>query len=184
MSDSIEIMNLCVTPNGTQPTSYSWYAERRQEESGKWSYRPKGDDFDRATFAFRMGYTPVVGDVLVCVYSCDNPELLTVPRSPSLPRIAGTDTTEGAVISQRMGWVAGRISTPGNNELWIVTDCGWVTLEGCAAYSPEDWEHVRILCDKGELRYPWFDGTLYANGGGGYSLLAFYAHRCGLAVVA
>ena len=168
MSDSIEIVNLCVTPNGTQPTLYSWNAEMRQEESGKWSYMVSSGD--RATFTFRMGYAPVAGDVLVCVYSCDNPALLTAPRGPSLPRIKGTDTTEGAVISDRMGWVAGRISDLGNNELWIENECGWVTLEGCAAYSPEDWEHVRALCDKGKLTYPWFSGDTYPRNNVGVAI--------------
>ena len=167
MSDYVEMLNLCATPNGTQRSSYGWNVDSRQEESGKWSYMARENNNGKGTFTFKMGVTKLnVGDVLVCIYSCDNPALLTAPRGPSLPRIKDTDTTEGAVISQRMGWVAGRISAPGNNELWIERDCGWVTLEGVAAFSPEDWEHVYDLYQRGELTRPWFDGDTYPRNSG------------------
>lgn len=188
MSDYVEMLNLCATPNGTRRSSYVWNADSRQEESGKWSYMARENNNGQGTFAFKMGVTKLnVGDVLVCIYSCDNPALLTVPRNSTDQRISGTDTTEGAVISQRMGWVAGRVATTsGVNEIWITRECGWVTLEGCAVFAAEDWEHVRSLYDHGRLSYPWFDGDTYPRSGvgGGLSLLALYPHHLELEVVA
>lgn len=153
-----EIRNLCTTPYGSQQTNYTWNVDRSQDaETGKWAYMARGSNNARGTFAFRMGANVVPGVMLVCVYSCDNPSLLTVPRNSTDQRISGTDTTEGAVISQRMGWVAGRVvSTDGVNEIWITHECGWVTLEGCAVFAAEDWEHVKQLYEDGLLRMPWF----------------------------
>ena len=154
-----EIRNLCTTPYGSKRTIYSWNVDQSQDaETGKWAYMARESNGARGTFAFRMGATSVApGVMLVCVYSCDNPALLTVPRNSTDQRISGTDTTEGAVISQRMGWVAGRVvSTSGNNEIWITHECGWTTLEGCAVFAAEDWEHVKQLYADGLLRMPWF----------------------------
>ena len=169
MSDYIEMLNLCATPNGTQVSSYSWNVDTRQEESGKWSYMARENNNGQGTFTFKMGVTKLnVGDVLVCIYSCDNPALLTVPISASRPRIAATNHLGGAVITDRIGWVAGSVTAiTGGNELWIERDCGWGTLEGAAAFSPEGWEHVRSLYDHGKLSYPWFDGDTYPRNGGG-----------------
>lgn len=153
------IRNLCATPYGSQESTYSWNVERSQDvETGKWSYQCKPDGHFEATVKFDMGYAPSkVGDVLVCIYSCDVPDRLCLPRNATAQRISGTDTTEGAAITPRMGWVAGRISeAEGNHELWIFRECGWVTLEGCAVFSQEDLPLVQDIVSAGVLEIPWF----------------------------
>ncbi|ATU21050.1 hypothetical protein BcFMB_09100 [Bifidobacterium choerinum] len=97
------------------------------------------------------------GDVLVCVYSCDAPDKLCLPRNATTQRISSTDTTEGAALTDRIGWVAGRISVAaGAHELWIFRECGWVTLEGCAVFGEQDWATVKQLLENGVLTMPWF----------------------------
>ncbi|MEF2736276.1 MAG: hypothetical protein U0N15_03505 [Bifidobacterium choerinum] len=158
MSGVEEITNLCATPYGTRKTIYSWNMDARQEPSGKWSYMTRTGSQPNGTFAFQMGYnTKTVGDVLVCVFSCDRPDLMIVPRGTSQPRISGTETTEGAAVSERMGWVAGRLAaTSGAHELWVPQEAGWLTLEGCAVFSVDDWPQVRKLLDAGDLPMAWF----------------------------
>ncbi|RSX44712.1 hypothetical protein D2E22_1998 [Bifidobacterium castoris] len=156
---SREITNLCATPYGSRQTTYTWNVEKRQDaRTGKWAYRCTPDSNFDGTFQFDMGYAPCkVGDVLVCIYSCDVPDRLCLPRNPTTQRIVNTDTTEGAALTERMGWVAGRISAAsGAHELWILHECGWVTLEGCAVFSQEDWTVIRQLLADGVLTMPWF----------------------------
>lgn len=156
---SVEIRNLCATPYGEKLATYTWNVEKTQDtDMGKWSYRtPPGGHFE-GTFKFDMGYSPSkVGDVLVCVYSCDAPDKLCLPRNATTQRISSTDTTEGAALADRMGWVAGRISVAaGAHELWIFRECGWVTLEGCAVFGEQDWATVKQLLENGVLTMPWF----------------------------
>lgn len=154
-----EITNKCMTPYGSKASTYVWNVTRTALENGKYSYVvPDSASNYQGTFAFKMGVDALaVGDMLICVFSCEKPELLTVPRGPSNPRISCTDTTEGAVVSDTMGWVAGHVTaTTGSHELWIVRECGPVTLEGCAAFSPDDWPRVRELLDDQKLRMAWF----------------------------
>lgn len=168
MSGVEEIRNLCATPYGTVATSYRWNTIATKLESGKYSYAVQNLQTNvQGTFAFKMGSPELdVGDVLVCVFSCTRPELLIVPRSESRPRIAGTNTTEGAVITDTMGWVAGRLAvTDGKHELWIHNDCGPVTMEGAAAFRASDWPGVRELLDSGDLTMPWFAPPLDAATG-------------------
>lgn len=156
------ITNLCRTPNGTSPSSYQYGTEKRQESSGKWSYRvPDTYSKDVGTFAFKMGVSRLqLGFWLVCVYSCEDPSLLTSNRNGGHERISGTviDTTSGGVISDTMGWVAAQVSGGGENELWIPKTADWVTLEGCSAFTPEDWEQMLDLCHSGVLTHPWIEG--------------------------
>lgn len=154
-----EITNLCTTPYGSQKTTYTWNVEQRQDAgTGKWAYRCPLDGHFEGTFRFDMGYaTCKVGDVLVCIYSCDAPDRLCLPRKSTTGRISSTDTTEGAALTERMGWVAGRISSAaGAHELWIFRECGWVTLEGCAVFGEQDWATVKQLLADGVLTMPWF----------------------------
>lgn len=140
------ITNLCKTPNGTVVSSYQYATERRQETSDKWSYRVNTTSRDNGTFA--------------CIYSCADPSALTSNQNSGHARIAGTgsDTTIGGVISETMGWVAARVNKLSANEIWISETDGWVTLEGCSAFTAEDWEHVLNLCRSGILTHPWVDG--------------------------
>ena len=161
------IRNLCTTPYGSQKSTYAWNVERAQNaETGKWSYRCQPEGPSEATVQFDMGYAPSkVGDVLVCIYSCDVPDRLCLPRNATTQRISGTDTTEGAAVTPRMGWVAGRISEAvGAHELWIFRECGWVTLEGCAVFSQEDWPLVLDMVSAGVLEIPWFATPPALNG--------------------
>lgn len=163
------ITNLCKTPNGTVVSSYRFATERRQETSGKWSYRVNTTSRDTGTFEFKMGTSSLqTGDWLACIYSCADPSALTSNKNSGHARIAGTgsDTTIGGVISETMGWVAARVYELSANEIWISETDGWVTLEGCSAFTAEDWEHVLNLCRSGILTHPWVDGQTLPIGGG------------------
>lgn len=166
----IMITNLCQTPNGTSPSTYQYGTEKQQESSGKWSYRvPDTYPRDVGTFAFKMGAKGLtIGGWLVCVYSCEDPSLLTSNRNGGYERISGTviDTTSGGVISDKMGWVGAQVSAGGANEIWIPKAAGWVTLEGCSAFTTEDWEQMLDLCHSGVLTHPWIDGQTLPIGGG------------------
>lgn len=162
------ITNLCETSNGTAVSSYQYATERRQETSGKWSYRVNDTSRDNGTFAFKMGTSSLQpGDWLACIYSCANPSALTSNQNSGYARIAGTvsDTTIGGVISETMGWVAARVNKLSANEIWISKTDGWVTLEGCSAFTAEDWAHVLNFCRSGILTHPWFDGQTLLMGG-------------------
>lgn len=95
------ITNLCKTPNGTVVSSYRFATERRQETSGKWSYRVNTTSQDTGTFEFKMGTSSLqTGDWLACIYSCADPSALT-PTQNSGARIAATESdTTMTSISQ------------------------------------------------------------------------------------
>ena len=172
------ITNLCKTPNGTVVSSYQYATDRRQETSGKWSYRVADTAVNGGTFAFKMGASSLrPGDWLVCIYSCADPSALTSIYDSRYGRIGATiiDTTIGGVISETMGWVAAKIDKVSANEIWISKTDGWVTLEGCSAFTAEDWEQMLDLCRSGVLTYPWVDGE-YLPLGGGYPSSGFHAH--------
>lgn len=161
------ITNLCKTPNGTVVSSYQYATERRQETSGKWSYRVKDTSGDAGTFTFKMGASSLMaGGWLVCVYSCADPLALTSIFDSRYGRIGGTviETTIGGVISDTMGWVAAKIDKVSANEIWISKTDGWVTLEGCAAFTEEDWPLVQDMVSAGVLAIPWFATPPALNG--------------------
>ena len=95
------ITNLCKTPNGTVVSSYQYATERRQETSGKWSYRVAYTAVNGGTFAFKMGASSLQpGDWLACIYSCADPSALT-PTQNNGARIAATESdTTMTSISQ------------------------------------------------------------------------------------
>ncbi|ATU20807.1 hypothetical protein [Bifidobacterium choerinum] len=164
------ITNLCKTPNGTVASSYQYKTERRQEASGKWSYRVNNTSGAAGTFAFKMGTSRLmVGGWLVCVYSCADPLALTSIFDSRYGRIGGTviETTIGGVISDTMGWVAAQVAELSENEIWIEKTDGWVTLEGCAAFTEEDWRHMLEYYRNGILTFPWVDGETLKAGGVG-----------------
>ena len=167
MSGVGKITNLCATPYGTVQASYRWNTVPRKLDSGKYSYVIANPDANhQGTFSFLMGVNDLeVGDMLVCVFSCQSPNELIVPHGRN-PRISGTNTTEGAVLTDTMGWVAGRIAQlQGNHELWMTTSVSPVTLEGCAAFRASDWPSVRKLLDSGDLPMAWFAPPCDATSG-------------------
>lgn len=52
------ITNLCKTPNGTVVSSYQYASDRRQETSGKWSYRVAITALNQAQEQFYRQFMP------------------------------------------------------------------------------------------------------------------------------
>ena len=62
---------------------------------------------------------------------------------------------------------ASKVTITGRNHEITVSACtNGVTLLGSVIYSPEDWEHVYDLYQRGELTRPWFDGDTYPRNSG------------------
>ena len=80
-------------------------------------------------------------------------------------------------------WIAARVADDNTANHALPLKYGPLVLDEVAVYTPEDWDTVYGLYQRGALLRPWFAGDTYPLGGG-YSLLASYAHRCGLAVAA
>ncbi|PAU67231.1 hypothetical protein [Bifidobacterium criceti] len=68
------------------------------------------------------------------------------------------DVEKATTIARHDNWIAARVadSTVGNHSIWLMR--GPVTLEEVGCYSPEDWERLYALYQKGEIQYPWCAG--------------------------
>ncbi len=94
-----------------------------------------------------------VGDIQAALLELDTPETL-VGREPGWSTLLLSQ-----VIGTRYLLVASTIWSTGNVH-WI--DCKGLTcpvrIRASAWYTPDGWEHLYALYQKGEIRYPWMAG--------------------------
>lgn len=173
MSDRIEIHNLDTDPNAIE-LRYKWgCAAMTQDTEGRYVYTGTGNSY--------MG-------------TCSNPQAVQVGHVIVL--IARTATPTFAsdqiwrtdkLLSTQDGDIhikAGRVTETGRLHEINISQCATgVTILGSAVYTPEDWEHVYTLYQRGVNPYPWFDGDSYLTGGGAYSS-ELYPHAAVSLVVA
>lgn len=63
------------------------------------------------------------------------------------------------------GWIASRVAadTITNHSLWLMG--GPLTLSEVGVYTPEDWESLYALYQRGDITYPWVAGPRDAASG-------------------
>lgn len=69
-------------------------------------------------------------------------------------------------IVRRDGWIAARVADDNTSNHALPLKHGPLVLDEVAVYTPEDWEHVYDLYQRGELTRPWFDGDTYPRNSG------------------
>lgn len=152
-----ESRNMCTRPYSTSKHNV-WNVESEQLDDGLWRYMVNGS-YERGTVRAAINSTAVtVGDVLVLVYECDQPNLLIGLNAGSTYCMRGCDWLRGGTVSDRIGWNACKIvdTTLSNHEFVIHRDAGWTTIRGCANYTAADWPTIEALLATGSLPTAWF----------------------------
>ena len=145
-----EIRNLYPDPH-CYKTRDHWMGAKPTQNGDKWRYE-KRPDYNSALFAWwpsssnalmagRVLYARVITDVQEVV---DN---LAVENATTIVR--------------RDGWIAARVADDNTANHTLPLKYGPFVLDEVAVYTPEDWEHVYDLYQRGELVRPWFAGDLY-----------------------
>lgn len=71
----------------------------------------------------------------------------------------------GATIAKRGEWIAARIPDNVTGSIMIRTTYGPFVLEQVGVYTPEDWESLYALYQRGDITYPWVAGPRDAASG-------------------
>ena len=152
-----ETRNMCTQPYPVSKHNI-WNVVSEQLDDGLWRYRVDGS-YERGTVRAAIKSTAVaVGDVLVLVYECDQPNLLIGLNTGSKYCMRGCDWLRGGTVSDRIGWNACRIvdTSLTNHEFALHRDAGWVTIRGVANYTAADWPHIERQITAGRLPASWF----------------------------
>lgn len=152
MSDIIGIRNLETDPHALRGR-YQWGGKTVKREDGHYMYVGMGNSY--------MG-------------SCTQNLAMSAPVGHVIALIAQTDDSSFAksqiwyadeLLAMQDGDVyikAARIKEPNRIHEMTISQCSsGVIILGTALYTPEDWEHLYTLYQRGALPYPWFagDGT-------------------------
>lgn len=176
MSELTEVTNLDPDPNALKGR-YNWGASIVRSADGRhWSYIGKGNSYMGSCTQSVAAAAPV-GHVIVLIAQ-------TVDTAFAPAKISAAD----GLLNEQAGDTyikAARITATGLHDVPISKCTTGVTILGSALYTPDDWEQVLSLYQRGALQYPWFAGDLYPRESvGGLSLLAVYPHHLELGVVA
>lgn len=70
-----------------------------------------------------------------------------------------------SLLVRRDGWVAARVAdgSVGNHAIWL--NNGPFVLQEVGCYSPEDWEQLYALYQRGDIQFPWVSGPRDAQAG-------------------
>lgn len=146
---SSEIRNLDIDPNAFK-SRYQWGAILSKAEDGRhWKYVGKGNSY-MGSCSLAVALEAPVGHVIVLVTQTPDTAFATAD-------IWGADT----LLNEQDGDTyikAARVTETGRHELTISACTTGVTILGSALYSPDDWEQVHGLYQRGVLQYPWFAG--------------------------
>ena len=79
--------------------------------------------------------------------------------------IDNLDIEQASTIVRRNGWVAARVGddNTGNHTLSLMR--GPFVLQEVGCYSPEDWEQLYALYQRGYIQFPWVAGPRDAHAG-------------------
>lgn len=77
----------------------------------------------------------------------------------------GMDIESASLLVRRNGWVAARVADGlvGNHAIWLRN--GPFVLQEIGCYSPEDWEQLYALYQRGDIQFPWAAGPRDAQAG-------------------
>lgn len=78
----------------------------------------------------------------------------------------GLDIESASLLVRRNGWVAARVADGlvHNHSIWL--DNGPFVLQEIGCYTPDDWESLYALYQKGAITYPWVAGPRNATAAG------------------
>lgn len=147
---SREIRNLDPDPHGFKGR-YQWGGQTVRSADGRhWSYIGKGNSYMGSCTQSVAAAAPV-GHVIVLIAQ-------TVDTAFANAKIWQADELL-AVQNGDIYVKAARITETGRiHELTISACTTGVTILGSALYTPEDWEQVYDLYQRGAMLYPWFAG--------------------------
>ena len=149
-----EIRNLETDPNALRGR-YQWGCQTVRSEDGRhYTYIGKGNSYMGSCTSSIMTTAPV-GHVIVLIARTPDTVFATADiwRTDKL-----LSTQDGDIYIK-----AGRVNETGKNHELPISQCTTgVTILGSALYTPEDWEQVYDLYQKGALQYPWFAGDTIA----------------------
>ena len=79
--------------------------------------------------------------------------------------IDNLDIEQASTIVRRNGWMAARVGddNTGNHTLYLMR--GPFVLQEVGCYSPEDWEQLYALYQRGDIQFPWVAGPRDAQAG-------------------
>lgn len=69
----------------------------------------------------------------------------------------------GVTIAKQGEWIAARIPDNADGSIMIRTTHGPFVLEQVGVYSPEDWDKLYAIYQKGAITYPWVAGPCNAT---------------------
>lgn len=69
-------------------------------------------------------------------------------------------------IVRRDGWIAARVADDNTSNHTLPLQYGPLVLQEVGCYSPEDWEQLYALYQKGDITYPWVAGPRNATAAG------------------
>ena len=72
----------------------------------------------------------------------------------------------GTTITKQGEWIAARIPDTATGSIMIRTTNGPFVLEQVGVYTPEDWESLYALYQRGDIAYPWVAGPRNATAAG------------------
>lgn len=72
----------------------------------------------------------------------------------------------GTTIAKQGEWIAARIPDNVTGSIMIRTTNGPFVLEQVGVYTPEDWESLYALYQRGDITYPWVAGPRNATTAG------------------
>lgn len=72
----------------------------------------------------------------------------------------------GTTVAKQGEWIAARIPDSASGSIMIRTTNGPFVLEQVGVYTPEDWESLYALYQRGAITYPWVAGPRNATTAG------------------
>ena len=122
----------------------------------KWRYELSADSSSGSVFAWN-GLTNqfLAGKVLYARVTSSKQAVLD-----------GMDIESASLLVRRNGWVAARVADGlvGNHTIWLRN--GPFVLQEVGCYSPEDWEQLYALYQRGDIQFPWVAGPRDATTAG------------------
>ena len=78
----------------------------------------------------------------------------------------GLGIEQASTIVKRDGWIAARVGDTNTYNHTLSLELGAFTLCEIGVYTPDDWESLYALYQKGAITYPWVAGPRNATAAG------------------
>lgn len=149
-----EIRNLHPDPRCLRQRSV--WKTSAQANAEKWRYELTAGETVGGVYCWSpLTTTSLCGHILFARIRSDQPAMLD-----------NLKIEYGATITKQGEWIAARIPDNVTGNIMIRTTNGSFVLEQVGVYTPEDWESLYALYQRGAITYPWVAGPRNATAAG------------------